>query len=102
MLYVKRNVRLYLREMLASNKALGSFDIKRNVFLLISGMYVGWQKNVRYTTINRWSEIVANATSIAFGVGYESPNQFSREYARLFGLPPSRDLAKATRDMRVV
>jgi hypothetical protein len=34
-----------------------------------------------------------NATSIALGVGYESPNQFSRECARLFGLPPSRDLA---------
>lgn len=32
-----------------------------------------------------------NATSVAFGVGYESPNQFSREYARQFGLPPSKD-----------
>lgn len=27
-----------------------------------------------------------NATSVAFGVGYESPNQFSREYARLLSL----------------
>jgi AraC-like DNA-binding protein len=35
-----------------------------------------------------------NATSVAFGVGYESPNQFSREYARQFGLPPSRDLIR--------
>ncbi|MGO4569668.1 AraC family transcriptional regulator N-terminal domain-containing protein [Rhizobium sp. 2YAF20] len=35
-----------------------------------------------------------NATSIAFHVGYESPNQFSREYARQFGLPPSRDAAR--------
>jgi AraC-like DNA-binding protein len=34
---------------------------------------------------------VGNATSVAFGVGYESPNQFSREYARQFGLPPSKD-----------
>lgn len=42
-----------------------------------------------------------NATSISFGVGYESPNQFSREYARLFGLPPSKDLAKATEVLRV-
>lgn len=30
-------------------------------------------------------------TSIAFKVGYESPNQFSREYARQFGFPPSKD-----------
>lgn len=41
-----------------------------------------------------------NATSVAFDVGYESPNQFSREYSRLFGLPPSQDLAKATRTIR--
>ncbi|MUO85259.1 AraC family transcriptional regulator [Agrobacterium vitis] len=33
-----------------------------------------------------------NATTIAFRVGYESPNQFSREYARQFGRPPSLDL----------
>lgn len=29
----------------------------------------------------------------AFAVGYESPSQFSREYGRLFGTAPSRDLA---------
>lgn len=28
------------------------------------------------------------ATEVAFAVGYESPSQFSREYARMFGLPP--------------
>ena len=27
-------------------------------------------------------------------VGYESPSQFSREYSRLFGAPPGRDLAR--------
>lgn len=43
-----------------------------------------------------------NATSVAFGVGYESPNQFSREYARLFGLPPSKDLAEAMKVIRGV
>jgi AraC-like DNA-binding protein len=32
-----------------------------------------------------------DATSAAFAVGYESASQFSREYRRLFGLPPSRD-----------
>ncbi|KNE27951.1 AraC family transcriptional regulator [Achromobacter spanius] len=41
-----------------------------------------------------------SATSVAFDVGYESPNQFSREYSRLFGLPPSQDLAKATKTIR--
>lgn len=30
----------------------------------------------------------------AFCVGYGSATQFSREYARLFGLPPARDIAR--------
>lgn len=29
----------------------------------------------------------------AFAVGYESPSQFSREYGRLFGTAPSRDIS---------
>ncbi|MDQ8027253.1 MAG: AraC family transcriptional regulator CmrA, partial [Brevundimonas sp.] len=29
-----------------------------------------------------------------FAVGYDSPSQFSREYARLFGHPPGRDLER--------
>lgn len=33
-----------------------------------------------------------NATKAAYMVGYESPSQFSREYTRLFGAPPKRDL----------
>ena len=35
----------------------------------------------------------ATATTAAFDVGYESPAQFSREYARKFGRPPSKDVA---------
>jgi AraC-like DNA-binding protein len=34
------------------------------------------------------------AALVAHAVGYESPSQFSREYARLFGAPPSRDAAR--------
>lgn len=34
----------------------------------------------------------AEAATAAFSVGYESPSQFSREYARLFGAPPRRDV----------
>lgn len=35
-----------------------------------------------------------DAASAAFDVGYESPSQFSREYRRLFGLPPKKDIDK--------
>ena len=33
-----------------------------------------------------------DAANAAFQVGYESPSQFSREYSRLFGAPPLRDI----------
>jgi AraC-like DNA-binding protein len=35
----------------------------------------------------------ANAATAADRVGYESPSQFSREYARMFGAPPIQDIA---------
>jgi len=35
-----------------------------------------------------------DAATAAFQVGYESPSQFSREYSRLFGCPPLRDISK--------
>ncbi|HCG8039197.1 TPA: AraC family transcriptional regulator [Vibrio parahaemolyticus] len=33
-----------------------------------------------------------DAMATTFKVGYESPSQFSREYSRLFGAPPSKDI----------
>jgi len=35
-----------------------------------------------------------DAATAAFQVGYESPSQFSRDYSRLFGAPPLRDITK--------
>ena len=35
-----------------------------------------------------------DAATAGFRVGYESPSQFSREYSRLFGAPPLRDITK--------
>jgi AraC-like DNA-binding protein len=36
----------------------------------------------------------ADAAAAGFKVGYDSPSQFSRDYARAFGLPPARDAAR--------
>jgi AraC-like DNA-binding protein len=38
-----------------------------------------------------------DAATAAFQVGYESPSQFSREYRRLFGDPPARDVGRLRR-----
>lgn len=35
-----------------------------------------------------------SASSAAFAVGYESVSQFTREYGRMFGLPPMKDAAQ--------
>lgn len=36
-----------------------------------------------------------NASNAAYAVGYESVQQFTREYGRMFGKPPMRDIADA-------
>jgi len=36
----------------------------------------------------------ADATHAAYQVGYESPSQFSREYSRMFGAPPMKDIER--------
>ncbi|VXC34999.1 AraC family transcriptional regulator CmrA [Pseudomonas sp. 8Z] len=40
------------------------------------------------------------ASAASYRVGYESPSQFSREYSRLFGAPPQRDIARLRQTMQ--
>lgn len=54
-----------------------------------------YQKELRLLEARRL--LTTSATSVsaaAYDVGYESPNQFSREYTRKFGVPPSQHLAQ--------
>ncbi len=60
-----------------------------------------YQKRVRL--LQARTLLVAGAksvTSAAFAVGYESATQFSRDYARAFGLPPGRDAARMLGEIR--
>ncbi|WP_417329499.1 AraC family transcriptional regulator [Halomonas cupida] len=41
-----------------------------------------------------------SVTAAAHEVGYESPTQFSREYARTFGMPPAKDTARIITSMK--
>ncbi|WOD13248.1 AraC family transcriptional regulator [Pseudomonas sp. NyZ704] len=56
---------------------------------------IQYQKRLRLLRA-RWLLLFdpRDATSIAYSVGYESASQFSREYARLFGMPPAQDAAR--------
>jgi AraC-like DNA-binding protein len=56
---------------------------------------IQYQKGLRLLEARRLLVAgAATATTAAFEVGYESPTQFSREYARKFGRPPSKDAAR--------
>lgn len=54
-----------------------------------------YQKQIRLQEARRLllSE-TSEAADAGFRVGYESPSQFSREYARMFGLPPVSDIKR--------
>lgn len=54
-----------------------------------------FQKNLRLNEARRLMLAEpTDAATAAFQVGYESPSQFNREYSRLFGAPPLRDIKK--------
>lgn len=56
---------------------------------------IQYQKRIRLQEARRLllSE-TSEAAEAAYRVGYESPSQFSREYARMFGLPPVQDMKR--------
>jgi AraC-like DNA-binding protein len=54
-----------------------------------------YQKQLRLQEARRLMLAQAlDAATAGYRVGYESPSQFSREYSRLFGAPPLRDIAR--------
>ncbi|GAP96897.1 transcriptional regulator, AraC family [Leptolyngbya sp. NIES-2104] len=54
-----------------------------------------YQKQIRLLEARRLMLVEDyNAITAADRVGYESPSQFSREYARLFGAPPIQDIGR--------
>jgi transcriptional regulator GlxA family with amidase domain len=56
---------------------------------------IQFQKQIRLQEAR--SRLLAEADDVAavgFAVGYDSASQFSREYCRLFGAPPGRDVAR--------
>lgn len=67
----------------------------RQVKALTSLTPLQYQKQLRLLEARRLMvSRLFNVEAAAFEVGYESPSQFSREYARMFGAPPKRDLGR--------
>jgi AraC-like DNA-binding protein len=97
--WIRENFAKPLRvEALAQMAALSVSAFHRHFKAVTALSPLQYQKHVRL--LHARSLLISgqgNTTSVAFGVGYESPNQFSREYARQFGLPPSRDAVRLRR-----
>ena len=54
-----------------------------------------YQKHLRLQEARRLLVSASHdAATVGFSVGYASPSRFSREYARLFGEPPLRDVMR--------
>lgn len=61
-----------------------------------------YQKQIRLLQARTWLIAAGySVTTAAHEVGYESPTQFSREYAREFGLPPAKDVIRIHERLRI-
>jgi len=93
--WLKRNFTQPLRVDDLAAKAGMSRSTFHHHFRRMTGMSpLQYQKQLRLIEAKRLMLTDhLDAAGAAFRVGYESPSQFSREYKRLFGAPPSRDVA---------
>jgi AraC-like DNA-binding protein len=80
-------------EDLARVAGMGVSTLHHHFRALTSMSPLQYQKQMRLQTARGRMLIDGlDAASAAFEVGYESASQFNREYSRLFGQPPMRDI----------
>lgn len=94
--WIRRDFNLPMRvEDLAGNAAMSVSAFHRHFKAATSLSPVQYQKRIRL--MHARTLMVAKGSSVAaaaYDVGYESATQFSREYARLFGMAPRQDAAR--------
>jgi AraC-like DNA-binding protein len=79
-------------EDLAASAQMSASAFHRQFRRLTAMTPLQYQKQMRLLEARRLMVgEAASAETAAFAVGYESASQFSREYSRMFGLPPRRD-----------
>ena len=82
-------------EPLASKAGMSVAAFYRHFKAVTAMTPIQYQKRLRLLKARRQLLFEPHdAASVAFSVGYESASQFSREYARMFGMPPVRDVAR--------
>lgn len=92
--WLKKNYTQPLRvDDLAAHARMSTSTFHRHFRALTSMSPLQFQKRIRLHEARRlmFADRM-DATSAAFNVGYESSTQFNREYSRVFGAPPLRDI----------
>ncbi len=92
--WVRTNYAKPLRvEDLAKVAGMGVSTLHHHFRMLTAMSPLQYQKQLRlHAARERMLMDGMDAASAAFEVGYESASQFNREYSRLFGQPPMRDI----------
>jgi AraC-like DNA-binding protein len=92
--WIKANYAKPLRvEDLAQIAGMGLSTLHHHFRALTAMSPLQYQKQIRLQAARgRMLVDGLDAASAAFEVGYESASQFNREYSRLFGQPPMRDI----------
>jgi AraC-like DNA-binding protein len=93
---IKANfTRLMRVEALASHASMSPSSFHHHFKAVTSMSPLQYQKQLKLLEARRLMLAEnADATNAAYQVGYESPSQFSREYSRMFGAPPIRDIER--------
>jgi AraC-like DNA-binding protein len=94
--WLKKNYSAPLRvEELAARVQMSAPTFHQHFRQLTSMSPLQYQKWLR---LNEARRLMLNehldVSSASYQVGYESPSQFSREYSRVFGMPPKKDIKK--------
>jgi AraC-like DNA-binding protein len=88
-------------EQLAALATMSVSSFHRHFRAVTSMTPIQFQKEIRlHEARARLLAGPGDVAGVGFAVGYDSPSQFSREYRRMFGEPPSRD-PLARREARV-
>jgi AraC-like DNA-binding protein len=92
--WIKANYARPLRvEELAETVGMAISTLHHNFRALAAMSPLQYQKQIRLQAARaRMLGDDVDAATVAFEVGYESVSQFNREYSRLFGQPPIRDV----------
>ncbi len=81
-------------EALAEHAGISPASLHRHFKSATAMSPLRYQKALRLQEARRLIASGREIAAAAYAVGYESASQFSREYARMFSAPPSRDVGR--------